>query len=190
LFYFFCFLFFYFSWDRTSQLTSLSELFLDPFYRTIIGFEVLIEKEWLSFGHKFGQRTGIDIGEKKKNSEKSPVFFQFIECVANVITQFPTSFEFNHTFLFFLYIFIFLFIFFIFIFYSLLPSCRFGTFLCNNQKQREDLQLSLRTISIWTFMNSNISKYVNPIYQLNQEVIRPSVNMRDIYFWQEFYFRW
>ena len=86
-------------WDRTSQLTSLSQLFLDPFYRTIIGFEVLIEKEWLSFGHKFGQRTGIDFGEKKKKSEKSPVFFQFIECVANVITQFPTCFEFNQTFL-------------------------------------------------------------------------------------------
>ena len=25
---------------------------------------------------------------------------------------------------------------------------------------------------------------------MNQDVIRPSVNMKDIYFWQEFYFRW
>lgn len=36
--------------DRTAQLAGLAEIMLDPYYRTIIGFEVLIEKDWLSFG--------------------------------------------------------------------------------------------------------------------------------------------
>lgn len=31
-------------WDRTAQLTSLAQLLLDPYYRTIRGFEQLVEK--------------------------------------------------------------------------------------------------------------------------------------------------
>ncbi|CAR29833.1 ZYRO0G18062p [Zygosaccharomyces rouxii] len=46
-------------WDRTSQVCSLIQLCLDPYYRTIDGFMVLIEKDWLSFGHRFQERSGI-----------------------------------------------------------------------------------------------------------------------------------
>ncbi len=45
-------------WDRTSQLSALSQIMLDPYFRTIDGFIILVEKDWLSFGHMFQQRTG------------------------------------------------------------------------------------------------------------------------------------
>lgn len=45
-------------WDRTSQLSALAQLMLDPYYRTIDGFIVLVEKDWLSFGHMFQLRSG------------------------------------------------------------------------------------------------------------------------------------
>ena len=49
-------------WDRTSQLSSLTQLMLDSHYRSFNGFETLICKDWLlfvpfllfySFIHKF-----------------------------------------------------------------------------------------------------------------------------------------
>lgn len=51
-------------WDRTSQLSALSQLCLDPYYRTLEGFIVLVEKDWLSFGHMFNHRSGFLSSEK------------------------------------------------------------------------------------------------------------------------------
>lgn len=51
-------------WDRTSQLSALSQICLDPYYRTLEGFIVLVEKDWLSFGHMFRHRSGF-LGSEK-----------------------------------------------------------------------------------------------------------------------------
>ena len=51
-------------WDRTSQLSALGQLCLDPYYRTLEGFIVLVEKDWVSFGHQFRHRSGFLSSEK------------------------------------------------------------------------------------------------------------------------------
>lgn len=46
-------------WDLTAQVVALAELMMDPYYRTIEGFCVLVEREWLSMGHRYKKITNI-----------------------------------------------------------------------------------------------------------------------------------
>lgn len=66
-------------WDRTPLVTSLAQLMIDPYYRTIQGFEVLIEKEWISFGHPFEKRSGHFNIKTYKKDDRSPIFLQFLD---------------------------------------------------------------------------------------------------------------
>ena len=77
-------------WDRTAQLSALSQILIDPYYRTIEGFLLLINKEWCSFGHKFEERLA-----ETTHKETSPVFLQFLDCVYQLCVQFPTDFAFS-----------------------------------------------------------------------------------------------
>jgi myotubularin-related protein 1/2 len=64
-------------WDRTAQLTSLAELMLDPAYRTLRGFCVLVEKEWCSFGYQFARRSGTGANRSNhQDTQRAPIFLQ------------------------------------------------------------------------------------------------------------------
>ncbi|ODV88779.1 hypothetical protein CANCADRAFT_32262 [Tortispora caseinolytica NRRL Y-17796] len=51
-------------WDRTAQVSSIAQILLDPYFRTLDGFMVLIEKEYVAFGHRFLERCGHLSNEK------------------------------------------------------------------------------------------------------------------------------
>ena len=80
------------------QICALAQLMLSPQLRTIRGLQTLIEKDWLSFGHKFHQRHG-HADKNEKDDQRAPIFLQFLDCVWQLTEQFPCSFEFNSQFL-------------------------------------------------------------------------------------------
>lgn len=62
------------------------------------GFQVLVESDWLDFGHKFGDRCGHQEKAEDQN-EQCPVFLQWLDSVHQLLKQFPCLFEFNEAFL-------------------------------------------------------------------------------------------
>ncbi|XP_033876550.1 myotubularin-related protein 1-like isoform X1 [Acipenser ruthenus] len=163
-------------WDRTAQLTSLAMLMLDSYYRTIKGFEVLIEKEWISFGHRFAVRVGHgDVNHT--NSERSPLFVQFIDCVWQMMRQFPAAFEFNELFLITIL--------------DHLYSCLFGTFLYNSEQERVKAELHTKTVSLWSYINSQPEEFTNPFYvNYENHVLYPVASLRHLELWVDYYVRW
>ena len=79
-------------WDRTPQITALAEVMLDPYYRTIDGFQVLVQREWIAYGHKFADRCGHGVGTNDPN-ERSPLFLQWLDCIYQLLFQNPHSFR-------------------------------------------------------------------------------------------------
>ncbi|KAK0556779.1 phosphatidylinositol-3-phosphatase ymr1 [Tilletia horrida] len=216
-------------WDRTAQIAALAQTCLDPYFRTLEGFAVLVEKDWLSFGHRFEDRSGHlghpsrfvtdpghgeppageeaygedgnELGTPQESEgfepqaavnalwgfakqltagfsgggssggsgsgssptnlrEISPVFHQYLDCIWQLMRQFPTRFEYNAAFLIEMH--------------RQVYACEFGTFLLNCERERKALgrddgrvvSLADTTPSVWDwiFAEDQKRKWINPLY--------------------------
>eukprot|EP00667_Euglena_gracilis_P001582 EG_transcript_1584 len=170
-------------WDRTSQLTSLVMLMMDPYYRTIAGFQTLVEKEWIAAGHKFGDRCGMHpAGRRQQLSNRSPIFLQWMDAVWQVWRQCPTAFEFTEHYLQYVL--------------GHAYSARFGTFLCNNERERCMNFISCRTNSLWDHINHNLatnpeeSHFLNALYDpAHSRLVVVDTHPRALALWEAQYFK-
>ncbi|KAI0213842.1 Myotubularin-related protein 13 [Lamellibrachia satsuma] len=182
-------------WDFTTQVVSIAQIMMDPFYRTVDGLHILIEKEWLSFGHRFTHRSSQTIANQA--SGFAPIFLQFLDVVHQIHRQFPQAFEYNEYFLKFLaYHYV---------------SNRFRTFMLDNESERmeagwlledgqrgqdsqnTDSYLYVRPhvsgLSVWDYIEKYQKKspiFYNFHYMHTevQPVLRPYSNVSNLHVWE------
>ncbi|CAG8548601.1 5113_t:CDS:2 [Acaulospora morrowiae] len=204
-------------WDRTTQLVSLAQIMMDPFYRTIKGLQVLVEKEWISYGHPFRSRGSLPCNLRNNDNKShakskdvppgcqkepphlppvlAPVFLLFLTCLHNLLQQFTYSFEYNDFLL-------------LCLARAAAGNSPFGDFLCNSEFERETVRLRERTRSIWSWVDEHKQLFRNANYQgirpydlihhndhdtwndhsWKKDVLRPDTGARVITLWTEYYF--
>ncbi|XP_042512965.1 phosphatidylinositol-3-phosphatase myotubularin-1-like [Macadamia integrifolia] len=211
-------------WDRTTQLVSLASLLLDPYYRTFKGFQALVEKDWLAFGHPFSDRMGMPTVSGNNNktielprqssvgnfpsspvrhpsgssvtppasgsshaqnsSNYSPIFLQWVDCVSQLLRMYPFAFEFSLAFL--------------VDFLDCQLSCRFGNFLCNSEKERQQARVLDACGCLWAYLadlrvsDGSSHAHCNPFYDpLKHEgpLLPPAAALAPT-LWPQFHLRW
>jgi len=190
--------------DFSLIVTSLVQIQLDPYYRTHIGLQALIQKDWVVKGHPFNYRlrhlyspTTSESKPYEAKSSESPIFLLFIDCLHQLVLQFPIKFEYTEHFL------------------ILLVDCTysslFATFIFNSDQQFQSSEKEVNLISAWDFIASNIPQskfdllFQNNSYILNElkqdqlnggtssagiDVILPHYDLSSIQFWDTYFFRW
>ena len=161
-------------WDRTAQTVATAELLLDPYYRTFEGFLVLIEKEWMQYGHQFALRYGHGDGNFKE-SQRSPIFPQWLDVVYQLLALFPNHFEFNDDLL--------------IVILDELYSCRFGSFLFNSLKERRENNIFETTAQLWTFLIDYKSLFTNRNYKMRKRPIVPDITNVRLQLWSKAYLK-
>ncbi|EDV96905.1 myotubularin-related protein 9 [Drosophila grimshawi] len=166
--------------DSTLIVTSLVQIILNPDCRTVRGLQALIEREWIQAGHPFASRHRYSCytPQQMRNKNSGATFVLFLDCIFQLHTQFPCSFEFSTQLLILLF--------------EHSYFSQYGTFLCDSERERNELQVHTRTTSLWSYLNRPdvLQTLLNPLYEPNASVIWPSVAPISLELWSELYLRW
>ncbi|XP_044738070.1 myotubularin-related protein 10-B isoform X2 [Chrysoperla carnea] len=169
--------------DMCCLISSLTQILLDPFWRTILGFQTLVQKEWVALGHPFDKRLGFILS--KTGNERSPLFLLFLDCVWQLLQQYPCAFEFTETYL-----------------TTVWDSAHisiFDTFLFDSERRRlmatEDKSnpITLRSVWDWNeqFSEKDIALFRNPLFDSTYvQRIQPECKVLFLEIWALCYFRW
>ncbi|KAI3470564.1 hypothetical protein Pfo_027227 [Paulownia fortunei] len=207
-------------WDRTTQLVSLASLLLDPYYRTIKGFQALVEKDWLAFGHPFSDRLGLPTvsgsdslpGEFSRQSSTGSIPSSPMRQSSGSFTSQSTSSHAQNNYspiflqwvdcvsqLLRMYPFAFEFssVFLVDLLDSML-SCRFGNFFCNSEKERQQAGVYDACGCLWMYLadlrasDGRSHVHYNHFYDPSkfQGPLRPPAAALAPTLWPQFHLRW
>jgi hypothetical protein len=119
--------------DVSTLITSLALILINKEMRTFNGFkDYIINKLWVQYGHPFENRYAIG---KPIDEHYCPLFHIFLDCVYQILYQFPTEFEFNEYLLISLG--------------DAVMQGKYGTFLLNNQYEREQMNVEVKCVNYW-----------------------------------------
>ncbi|XP_062530597.1 myotubularin-related protein 10-A isoform X3 [Bombyx mori] len=170
--------------DYSAVVSSLTQLLLEPHWRTLVGFQSLVQKEWLALGHPFCDRLPCRYGlpspgNPKETREQSPgqvapVFLLFLDCTWQLTRQFPASFQFTETYL------------------TTLWDCThnqiFDTFLFNCSRDRELAYTNKKNqqsfVPVWDwgeqFSEQDKALFYNPLYAMSAKPSNVTPNRSSI----------
>lgn len=163
--------------DNSLIVTSLAQVILNPECRTLDGFINLVEVEWVQAGHPFLKRCAKSAYGSTVQRQEGPVFLLFLDCVRHLLENNTLSFEFNEDFLLLLF--------------DHSYASQFGTFLGNNEMERESLRLKKKTYSLWSYIKTAEvqANCTNPVYEMNNQPVWPHLQPQSYTVWSALFLR-
>ncbi|CAG0895172.1 unnamed protein product, partial [Darwinula stevensoni] len=165
--------------DTTLQVTSLTQLLLDPDCRTIRGhlwsvngFWVDIHSECVILIAAMPPQHCVHEGMLPSSFSSLIVFGRFIPNIPAASNSMRISFSSSLS--------------------MPMPHPLARTFMCNNEAELVELRVKERTMSIWSHVNRPqvLEGFLNPLYDPNCAVLWPSVAPMSLTLWQGLYLRW